>query len=65
LAQLLSPFLPFSSNIVKETLGIQEYQWKPIDKYTTTLKNVSPLFERIDVSTIDIEVKKLNKQSYI
>jgi methionyl-tRNA synthetase len=65
LAQLLGPFLPFSSNIVKETLGIQEYQWKPIDKYTTTLKNVSPLFERIDVSTINKELEKLNKQSYI
>ncbi|MDQ0352500.1 methionyl-tRNA synthetase [Alkalibacillus filiformis] len=63
LAQLLSPFLPFSSNVVKEKLGITESQWKPIDQYTTSIRNVHPLFERIDLKQIDIEVEKLNEQS--
>lgn len=63
LAQLLSPFLPFSSNEIKKTLGISELHWKPIYSYRTDLKNINPLFERIDVLTIENEVEKLNKPS--
>ncbi|MGP4041154.1 methionine--tRNA ligase [Gracilibacillus sp. D59] len=63
LAQLLSPFLPFSSGEIKEILGIPAFHWKPIERYSTTFKNVKPLFERIDVSTIDSEVEKLKEQS--
>jgi methionyl-tRNA synthetase len=65
LAQLLSPFLPFSSNDIKEVLGISKFYWKPLDRYSFTLKNVNPLFERIDVSIIDSEVEKLNEQSFL
>lgn len=63
LAQLLSPFLPFSSNKIKEMLKISEFYWKPIKRYTSTLINVKPLFERIDVSTINTEIEKLKEQS--
>ncbi|MCC2250443.1 methionine--tRNA ligase [Virgibacillus sp. AGTR] len=63
LAQLLSPFLPFSSNEVKVMLGISNFTWNPTDKYATAVKHVSPLFERIDVKTITMEIEKLHKQA--
>ncbi|SHG18261.1 methionine--tRNA ligase [Ornithinibacillus halophilus] len=63
LAQLLSPFLPFSSNEVKKILGIAELHWKPIENNTFTLTDVKPLFERIDVSKIEIEIEKLKERS--
>lgn len=63
LAQLLSPFLPFSSSKIKEILEIKEFNWKPVGGITSTLINVTPLYERIDVATIEMEVEKLKQQS--
>ncbi|UOQ86906.1 methionine--tRNA ligase [Gracilibacillus salinarum] len=65
MAQLLSPFLPFSSSEIKESLNISEFQWKPIERYDSKLKHVKPLFERVDVATIEVEVEKLKAQSFL
>ncbi|KAB8138156.1 methionine--tRNA ligase [Gracilibacillus oryzae] len=65
LAQLLSPFLPFSSDCVREFLAIQELEWEPIEVNSITINDVQPLFERLDVSVIDLEVRKLREQSSI
>jgi len=58
-AQLLSPFLPFSSDQVKEMLNLKQFTWEPIEKLTYQTFLVSPLFERIDLNQIDIELEKL------
>ena len=63
LAQLLSPFLPFSSDNVKVMLGLGKLEWKEIDVVDCHLINIQPLFERIDVTKIDEELEQLAKQS--
>lgn len=61
-SQILEPFLPFSSALVKEMLSLDEFSWKTIQKKTYTLTNVSPLFERLDIRLIDEELTYLQKQ---
>lgn len=63
LAQLLHPFLPFSSEKLQQAFGITEIQWKPIDIPTSAVEITAPLFGRIDVSVIDQELERLRKQS--
>ncbi|MCJ8006421.1 methionine--tRNA ligase [Lederbergia wuyishanensis] len=63
LAQLLHPFLPFSSEKIKELLEISAYKWEAIECTATSLKTVNPLFNRVDVENIAIEVEKLKKKS--
>ena len=65
LAQLLSPFLPFSSEEVREMLGMDEFEWQDIELSNRNLYNVRPLFERIDVTRIDDELAKLLGQSQV
>ncbi|ANC77504.1 methionine--tRNA ligase [Fictibacillus phosphorivorans] len=62
LAQLLHPFLPFSSKKVKEMLGLNEFTWKEIDISSISLKNIQPLFNRIDVKNIQEEIHRLNER---
>ncbi|MDR6123425.1 methionyl-tRNA synthetase [Bacillus sp. SLBN-46] len=62
LAQLLSPFLPFSSNELKKILGLGEFTWTFIETTPHSIKNVQPLFERIDIKTIEEELERLNGQ---
>ncbi|PYZ93031.1 methionine--tRNA ligase [Salipaludibacillus keqinensis] len=63
LAQLLHPFLPFSSEEVKKMLSLDAFKWEEIElNSSTSLKNVRPLFERIDVGRIE-EVAKLNEET--
>lgn len=65
IAQLLSPFLPFSSDKIKEFLQIPDLKWDPVpvDKLTPAIGKVHSLFERLDLSMIDIEIEKLKQQS--
>ena len=63
LAQLLSPFLPFSSEEVREMLSMDEFEWLEKELINRKLQNVRPLFERIDVSRIDDELAQLLEQS--
>jgi len=62
LAQILSPFLPFSSAKVKEILSIEKWGWEQ----TTVppgqkINGVTPLFERIDVKKIDEELGRIRR----
>lgn len=61
LAQLLYPFLPFSSQRVKEMLGLNELKWEEIEVSSMTLKGVKPLFIRIDLVRIEEELERLNE----
>ncbi|MEH7112878.1 methionine--tRNA ligase [Neobacillus niacini] len=63
LAHILTPFLPFSSEKVKNLLKISETSWKPFLVKPTVLSNVEPLFERIDPTRIEEELERLNKQT--
>ncbi|WP_226681564.1 methionine--tRNA ligase [Sutcliffiella horikoshii] len=61
LTQLLNPFLPFSSENVKEMLGLNELKWEEIEISSLSLKEIKPLFERIDLVRIDEELERLNE----
>lgn len=61
LAQLLNPFLPFSSKNVKEMLGLNELRWEEIEISSMSLKGIKPLFKRIDLERIDEELERLNE----
>ncbi|CAM3722882.1 methionine--tRNA ligase [Mesobacillus zeae] len=63
-AQLLSPFLPFSSQEIKEMLGMFDFRWQPIEYNPAALVSVRPLFKRIDTERISIEIEKLNQQAF-
>jgi len=58
-AQLLSPFLPFSSDKVKEMLQLAPFNWKPVENLTYQTFQVNPLFDRIDLNQIEVELEKL------
>lgn len=60
LAQLLQPFLPFSSGKVKEMLALGELKWREIALTSYVLNDVEPLFERIDLVRIEEELARLN-----
>jgi len=62
LAQLLAPFLPFSSKQVNGMLGQEELHWNYIDSVPHEIGEVIPLFERIDLSVIEREIERLNDQ---
>ncbi len=62
LAQLLSPFVPFSSQKIRTMLQLRPFTWKPIDYALAKPQNIQPLFARIDLSRIDEEVQKLHDQ---
>ncbi|SFE34020.1 methionyl-tRNA synthetase [Bacillus sp. OV194] len=63
LAQLLEPFLPFSSKEVQQALGMKESSWKVIYPDRIQLSGVKPLFERIDIKQINEELKRLGNPS--
>ncbi|MFS0779503.1 methionine--tRNA ligase [Neobacillus sp. 3P2-tot-E-2] len=64
IAHILTPFLPFSSEKVKDMLNISITNWKPFFVKPTVITNVEPLFERIDPSRIGEELEKLNKKAH-
>ncbi|WOV87778.1 methionine--tRNA ligase [Sporosarcina oncorhynchi] len=59
-AQLLSPFLPFSSEDVGKMLKIQTFEWQEVTVGSRVLSSVGPLFERIDVGRIEEELERLH-----
>ncbi len=63
LAQLLSPFLPFSSEKVKKMINIKETEWRACVEKSRHLSKVEPLFERIDPVKIEEELERLKKRS--
>ena len=58
-ANLLEPFLPFSSERVRNTLSIVNRNWEPQNTLPNRIDSVQPLFERIDVKQIEHEIEKL------
>ncbi|QKE75288.1 methionine--tRNA ligase [Arthrobacter citreus] len=65
LAQILHPFLPFSSNEIKEMLNIPSFEWNEIFSNLVKFNDVKPLFERIDIRRIDEELERLINESTI
>lgn len=60
LSILLAPFLPFSSEKIRNMLQIEAVAWKYTEVSAgTDIKNVSILFERIDKKKIEEETEKL------
>jgi methionyl-tRNA synthetase len=55
LAQLLNPFLPFSSHTVEKMLQLDQLKWEMIKVVPKEVRHVKPLFERIDLSSIEEE----------
>ncbi|MFD2618566.1 methionine--tRNA ligase [Terrilactibacillus laevilacticus] len=62
LAQLLSPFIPFSSREVQKMLDLDNFSWQPIQKEILKPKLIKTLFERIDLVQIQEELDNLYKQ---
>ena len=58
-ANLPEPFLPFSSERIRNTLSIVNRNWEPQHTLPTRIDSVKPLFERIDVKQIERELEKL------
>ncbi len=65
LANILTPFLPFSSEKVKGMLQVTSQSWEPLLVKPHILTHVEPLFERIDPDRIDKELEDLKKQGKI
>ncbi|WP_433744514.1 methionine--tRNA ligase [Falsibacillus pallidus] len=62
LANILTPFLPFSSEKVKKLINTSANEWKPLVVNSHQLPKVEPLFERIDTERIEEELARLNEQ---
>ncbi|MCM3764492.1 methionine--tRNA ligase [Neobacillus niacini] len=63
IAQVLTPFLPFSSRKVKEMITTTETEWRAFVVPSQCLAKVEPLFERIDPVRIEEELERLKNQS--
>lgn len=61
--QLLNPFLPFSTEKVKEIVAIEKLTWKYTTCEAREVSNIKPLFERYDVKKIEEELDNLNRKS--
>jgi methionyl-tRNA synthetase len=62
----LEPFIPFTSNKLREALGMSEYSWTHIGDFDLipagrTLKNPGLLFYKIEDDVIQLQIEKLNK----
>ncbi|WP_332651866.1 methionine--tRNA ligase [Lysinibacillus sp. 54212] len=62
LGQLVYPFLPFSAEKINDMLAVEEVRWKEQEVLPDVLKEVSPLFNRLDTRLIEDEYNRLLKQ---
>ena len=65
LAIAFEPFLPFMSKILRDMLGMEKFDWNELGSITiipagTTIKPAELLFEKIEDSVIEAQIKKLN-----
>ncbi len=65
LANILAPFLPFSSEKVKAMLQITDQSWQPLLVNPQMVTQVEPLFERIDPDRISKELEELKRSERI
>jgi methionyl-tRNA synthetase len=63
LSNLLSPFLPFSADRIREFLSIEESKWAYIETTVVSIKDIEVLFGRIDPILIEQERQKLGFSS--
>lgn len=61
LAQLLKPFLPFGSEVIERMTGMKYDRWEIVKELPNKLADIQPLYARIDVAQIEVEVDKLKK----
>ncbi|MGX9133897.1 methionine--tRNA ligase [Rummeliibacillus sp. JY-2-4R] len=61
--QLLQPFLPFASKDIGKMLNKSLNSWEVINTLPLQILNPKPLYERIDVKQIEIELEKLKCKS--
>lgn len=64
LSILSQPFLPFTSEKIKDMLGLQTLQWKKagqmdLIKEGDTINKAALLFQKIEDSTVEAQIKKL------
>lgn len=59
LAQLLQPFLPFSTEKLRQILHTNVMEWKEQTSIPSHLYNITPLFKRLDIGLIDKEYNRL------
>ena len=59
IGQLLHPFLPFSAHEIAQMIDQPLTRWREIIQLPNTIQQVKPLYERIDVKNIELEVAKL------
>jgi methionyl-tRNA synthetase len=52
---LLSPFIPFSTHKLLDNFGFQKFSWNDIGKKPKAIKEVVPLFKKVE----DAELEKL------
>lgn len=60
-AQLLQPFLPFSTEKIRTMLSLDRIHWSEETALPEKIQHVEALFERIDKARIDEEVEKLQE----
>ncbi|MDS0525342.1 methionine--tRNA ligase [Clostridium sp. SHJSY1] len=63
LSNLLEPFMPKSSQKIREYLGLSNPSWSFVEKKVGNIKNVEVLFEKIDKKNIIEEVLRLKKEA--
>ncbi|GIN72630.1 methionine--tRNA ligase 1 [Bacillus sp. J14TS2] len=63
LAQLLQPFLPFSSEKIRQMLQIEQVEWQVQLDLPERILFVEPLFERLDEALIEKEYEHLVQTS--
>ncbi|OWA35799.1 methionine--tRNA ligase [Saccharibacillus sp. O16] len=63
LANLLEPFLPFSCDKIRRFLSLDTPSWENISAASgVQIQQLERLFERIDVSQIEVELQRLEQQ---
>lgn len=48
IANLLEPFIPFSTKQVRQMIGIKDFSWAPIEVPDGKIDTVKVLFERLE-----------------
>lgn len=64
LSQLLSPFLPFSSEKLQKKLELNQVSWGYVQTAVTQIRNVELLFERIPSERIEEERTALQEGDF-
>ncbi|MFJ7972014.1 methionine--tRNA ligase [Psychrobacillus sp. NPDC096389] len=62
--QLLQPFLPFSSKEIEKMLNTSFNTWNVIEKLPSQITDIEPLYERIDVKKIELELETLKAKAH-